>query len=188
MANNVKFLSGAEESLRNKEKPVAKIPGQVYFAINNDNNNGSIYFDDKDKRIRMTARADNLNFVIGTGETVGQWKGSLVGTGITNLYDGLQINYYVNIAGNPSGTTSLDLILDDADLKADKINTVNRSYVLRHQGKEIGADFVEGTIILLTYYNNKWYSNGNYDITPISNGTINRIYEATIYGENEVQV
>lgn len=182
MANNVKFLSGTEESLRNKEKPVVKVPGQVYFAINNDNNNGSIYFDNNDKRVRMTARADNLNFIIGTGETVGQWKGSLVGTGITNLYDGLQINYYVNIAGNPSGMTSLDLTLDDADL------TVNRSYVLRHKKKDIGADFVEGTIILLTYYNNKWYSNGNYDITPISNETINSIYEATIYGENEVQV
>jgi hypothetical protein len=134
MANNVKFTTGLESNL-----PSAKEAGKVYFAVN-DNNEGSIYFDtDSNTRVKMTTAARSLTingvekgatslddssnptitlksntFVIGTGTTAGTWTGSLAGTGISALYDGLIIDYWTNIAGTGSSPyTTLNLTLTD---------------------------------------------------------------------------
>jgi len=49
-------------------------------------------------------------FIVGTATTDGNWNGSLTGTGITSLYDGLVIDYWIPRAG--ASTTTLNLTLD----------------------------------------------------------------------------
>lgn len=184
MADKVKFSTGLEKNL-----PTTKESGKVYFATN-DNNEGSIYFDkDSDTRVKMTtaARGVTVNgvekgsvnldessnptltlksntFVIGTGTTAGTWTGSLFGTGITELYDGLIIDYWMN-TGGASGGTTLNLNLSDGSATGAKnvyFNGASRLTTHYSSGNIVRMVYRSSVIINGTSYTGWWITSQFY--------------------------
>lgn len=132
----VRFTTGSSTNIDS----TAKQAGRVYFAVDSNNTTGSIYYDkDATHRVRMSAPAlteiqidgeqaglltlspgatsgtitvKRNTFVVGNGSTTGAWTGSLDYTGVNALYDGFEIDFWINIAGSSSGTT-LNLTLSN---------------------------------------------------------------------------
>ena len=186
MANEVvRFTTGPEANLAS----TSKVAGTVRFAVDS-NNKGSIYFDkDNSTRIKMSGGLDSLTingnvvgsvdltntragvvtvkkntFVTGTGTSNGVWKGELAaGTGITALYDGFTIDYWINIAGVSSGTT-LNLTLSDG--------ATTGALPVYYQGTtRLTTHYAVNNIVRLTYREvtigttnyQGWWCYGNYD-------------------------
>ena len=186
MANEVvRFTTGPEANLAS----TSKVAGTVRFAVDS-NNKGSIYFDkDNSTRIKMSGGLDSLTingnvvgsvdltntragvvtvkkntFVTGTGTSNGVWKGELAaGTGITALYDGFTIDYWINIAGVSSGTT-LNLTLSDG--------ATTGALPVYYQGTtRLTTHYAVNNIVRLTYREvtigttnyQGWWCYGNFD-------------------------
>lgn len=139
-ANKVKFLTGANNDVNN----VAKVAGQILFAVDS-NNYGYIYYDKNNStRVKMgeslTFAGDtilNINKNATTGVTefkhtghglifvvkgtqtsnTGNWTGELDDiSSATEMYDGLSILYY--LPRNGSGNASLKLTFADGSQSA----------------------------------------------------------------------
>lgn len=191
MANEVvRFTTGPEANLATTNK----VAGTVRFAVDS-NNKGAIYFDkDNNTRIKMSGGLDSLTingnvigsidltntragtitvkrttFVTGTGTTNGEWAGELApGTGITELYDGFAIDYWINKAGVSNGTT-LNLTLSNGANTGklpvyyqgtSRLTTqyeVNNVIRLTYRKFTIGSTDYEGWWCYGNYYVNDYY-------------------------------
>ena len=191
MANEkfVKFTAGPISNLASTPKEA----GKVYFALTN-NNNGVIYYDqDNSTRIQMSRLANSVTvkgehsgsvdltsatdatltlksntFVVGYGTTNGVWLGSLGGTGIQTLYDGLTIDFWINCAGASGGDT-LNLSMDNGQQSGANpiyrtgttklttqypVNTILR--LVYRQNITIGSDILSGWWVLGDYDTNSF--------------------------------
>lgn len=114
--------------------------------------------------------------------TTGTWTGSLVGTGITALYTGLTIRYYLQQSPSGNATLNLDLDTDPASTTgAIPCYYVGTSRLTTHYGK--------GCIITLTYFAANassvntaahWVANANYN----TDVTVRVFRQTTGYNED----
>ena len=112
---------------------------------------------------------DIVPLVKGTQTTAtGAWTGSLVGTGISELYDGLTIKYYLPRAG--SGNATLNLTLDDGN------NTTTGPINCYISSGRLTTHYAVGTVVIFTYFSagsisingtpttdNRWIAHADYN-------------------------
>lgn len=127
---------------------------------------------------------NGIPVVIGTQTAkTGSWTGSLVGTGITALYTGLTIRYYLPYA--PNSNASLNLTLDDANHTTTGAIACYYSLATR-----LTTHYGVGSVITLTYFaagsisnagtptsTNCWIADANYDSG--NTDTLLRVYRQT---------
>ena len=116
---------------------------------------------------------DIVPLVIGTQTaSTGAWTGSLVGTGITELYTGLTIKYYLPYA--PSGNATLNLTLDNGSGEAGSTTGAINCYY--GGNTRLTTHYGAGNVIIMTYFKagdisvsgtttaqDRWYAHSDYD-------------------------
>ena len=137
----------------------------------------------------VDAYKSGIYTVIGTQTAAtGSWTGAL--HGVSALYDGLTIMYYLPWAG--SGNATLNLTLDDGTTTG----AVDCYYATNTR---LTTHYVKGSNIVMTYWsagsisidgtattNNRWIANGNYADGNDNAYYVRRIYSSLKAGANKI--